>query len=83
VAEEMAVGGRRLLKSDICLADTGIAGPAGAAPGKPVGLFFLGLAHGEGVFYQRHVFPGKREENKLIAAETALTWLRDYLKALP
>src|SRR3990172_1974187 len=39
VAEEMAEGGRRVLASDICLADTGIAGPTGATPAKPVRLF--------------------------------------------
>ena len=45
VAEEMAQGGRKILGVDICLSDTGIAGPTGATPGKPVGLFFIGLAH--------------------------------------
>ena len=39
VAEEMAQEGRKVLAVDICLADTGIAGPGGATPGKPVGLF--------------------------------------------
>ena len=41
VAEEMALGGKKLLDVDVCLADTGIAGPGGATPGKPVGLFYL------------------------------------------
>ncbi|GAI70417.1 unnamed protein product, partial [marine sediment metagenome] len=45
VAEEMAQGGRKILATDICLADTGIAGPSGATPGKPVGLFYIGLSH--------------------------------------
>src|SRR4030042_1474919 len=43
-AIEMARGGRELLKVDICISDTGIAGPSGATQGKPVGLFYLGLA---------------------------------------
>ena len=36
VAEEMARGGRKILAVDICLADTGIAGPSGATSGKPL-----------------------------------------------
>jgi len=82
VAEEMAQGGRRILASDICLADTGIAGPTGATPEKPVGLFYIGLSHKEGTYSQKHEFHGSREENKRSAAETALSWLREYLKSL-
>jgi nicotinamide-nucleotide amidase len=82
VAEEMARGGRRLLAVDVCLADTGIAGPAGATPDKPLGLFFLGLAHQGGAFSQRHEFHGDREQNKRSAAAAALSWLREYLEGL-
>jgi len=82
VAEEMAQGGRRLLGVDICLADTGIAGPGGATTEKPVGLFYLGLAHSGGAFSQRHEFHGNREQNKHSAAEAALNWLKDYLASL-
>jgi len=82
VAEEMALGGRTILASDICLADTGIAGPTGATPGKPVGLFYIGLSH-QGVTYsQKHNFHGNREQNKYRAAETALGWLKEYLISL-
>lgn len=79
VAEEMARGGRKILAVDICLADTGIAGPAGATPGKPVGLFYLGLSHHGGTYSQKHEFHGDREQNKRSAAEAALSWLREYL----
>lgn len=82
VAEAMALGGRRFLAADICLADTGIAGPAGAAPGKPVGLFYLGLAHQGGVLSRRQEFHGERERNKRSAAEAALRWLKEYLEGL-
>lgn len=82
VAEEMAEGGRRVLAVDICLADTGIAGPAGATPGKPVGLFYLGLSHKGGTYSQRHEFHGNREQNKRSAAEAALSWLKEYLLSL-
>jgi len=82
VAEEMAQGGRKLLAADICLADTGIAGPSGATPGKPVGLFYIGLSHGAGTYSQKHNFQGDREQNKRSAAETALGWLKEYLLSL-
>ena len=80
VAEEMALGGRRVLAVDICLADTGIAGPAGATLGKPMGLFYLGLSHQVGPLSQRHEFHGDREQNKRSAAEAALRWLKEYLE---
>ena len=82
VAEEMAQGGRKVMGVDICLADTGIAGPAGAAPEKPVGLFYIGLSHQGGTFSRRHNFPGDREQNKHSAAEAALGWLKEYLPGL-
>jgi nicotinamide-nucleotide amidase len=82
VAEEMALGGRRLLAVDLCLADTGIAGPAGATPDKAVGLFYLGLSHQGGTSSQRHEFHGDREQNKRSAAEAALSWLKEYLTSL-
>ena len=79
VAEEMARGGRKILTADICLADTGIAGPGGATPGKPVGLFYIGLSHQAGTYSQKHYFQGNREQNKRRAAEAALGWLKEYL----
>ncbi len=80
VVEEMALGGRKVLEADICIADTGIAGPGGATPEKPVGLFYVGLSDREGTLSRKHVFSGNREENKRQAAETALTWLKEHLE---
>jgi nicotinamide-nucleotide amidase len=82
VAEEMAQGGRNILNTDICLADTGIAGPSGARTGKPVGLFYIGLSHGERTYSRKHIFHGDREQNKQSAAEEALSWLKEYLISL-
>ena len=82
VAEEMAEGGRKVLAVDVCLADTGIAGPSGATPGKPVGLFYLGLSHQGGTYSRRHEFHGDRAQNKQSAAEAALSWLKEYLMSL-
>ncbi len=82
VAGEMAQGGRRALAVDICLADTGIAGPGGATPGKPLGLFYIGLSHQTGTYSRKHNFQGDREQNKRDAAEAALSWLKEYLISL-
>ncbi|MFC1940141.1 CinA family protein [Chloroflexota bacterium] len=82
VAEEMAQGGRKVIAADICLADTGIAGPGGATEGKPVGLFYIGLSHETRTYSQKHIFQGNREQNKRLAAEAALNWLKEYLTGL-
>jgi PncC family amidohydrolase len=79
-AIEMAKGGRKLLKVDICLSDTGIAGPTGATPGKSVGIFYLGLSTKNIDLAKEHQFHGNREENKQKAADTALTMLKEYLE---
>jgi PncC family amidohydrolase len=78
-ALEMARGGRKLLDVDMCVSDTGIAGPSGDTPEKPVGLFYLGLAARDESFSQKHTFPGNREGNKRDAAEAALNMLKQYL----
>jgi PncC family amidohydrolase len=82
VAMAMVKGGRKVLGVDICIADTGIAGPGGAIPGKPVGLFYLGLSHKDGTFSRKYNFNGTREENKQQAVQTALMWVREYLESL-
>jgi len=82
VAEEMARGGRQALGVDICIADTGIAGPGGATAGKAVGLFYIGLAHKGGVAARKHMFRGAREENKQSAALSALKWVKEYLDTI-
>jgi PncC family amidohydrolase len=78
-ALEMAQGGRKLLDVDICISDTGIAGPSGATPEKPAGLFYLGLAAEDESLSQKYVFRENREGNKRDAAEAALNMLKQYL----
>jgi len=82
VAEEMAQGGRKVLATDICLADTGIAGPTGDTMEKPIGLFYIGLSHQAGTYSRKHNFGGNREQNKRDAADAALGWLKEYLISL-
>jgi nicotinamide-nucleotide amidase len=79
-AIEMAKGGKRLLKVDICISDTGIAGPAGASPKKPVGLFYLGLSTQDATTTRKRTFKGSREQNKQTATEAALQLLIEYLE---
>ena len=80
VAEEMAQGGMKLLAVDICLADTGIAGPDGGTTEKPVGLFYIGLSHNKETNSRQRYFSGDREQNKQDAATAALGWLKEYLE---
>ncbi|MBI2851706.1 MAG: CinA family protein [Chloroflexi bacterium] len=82
VAREMARGGRKVLAVDVCLSDTGIAGPGGATPGKPVGLFYIGLSHRDGTYSRKYIFSGDRQEIKRQAAEAALSWLKEYLSRM-
>jgi nicotinamide-nucleotide amidase len=79
-SREMAESGRKVLQLDYCVSTTGIAGPTGATPVKPVGLFYIGLASASGVTSYKYQFGGNREKIKEKAAQTALQILRDELK---
>jgi nicotinamide-nucleotide amidase len=79
VAEQMADRGRRVLGVDVCISDSGIAGPTGATLSKPLGLFYLALASKEGTFNRKHIFTGNRQQNQEMAAQAALNWLKEYL----
>lgn len=78
-AGAMAEGVRQLLQTDLALAITGIAGPAGGTPEKPVGLVYIALAHPQGVEVERHTFCGSRQGVRWSATEAALALLRRYL----
>jgi PncC family amidohydrolase len=82
VAAKMAAGVRARLGSDIGLSTTGIAGPQGGSPEKPVGLVFTGLADAKHSTVRRHVFPGDRRTVRECAARAALEMLRDLLGRL-
>jgi nicotinamide-nucleotide amidase len=79
VAEAMAEGARRALDTDFALSATGLAGPDGGTPEKPVGLVFIGLAARGGLSSRRFQFPGGRESVRHRAANSALDWLRRTL----
>jgi nicotinamide-nucleotide amidase len=78
-AIEMAVGGRAFLNVDVCISDTGIAGPGGDTPGKPVGLFYIGIASDDMTLSELHRLHGNREENKKDAAIAALNLLKNFV----
>ncbi|MGY4706759.1 CinA family protein [Candidatus Bipolaricaulota sp. J31] len=78
-ARAMAEGVRRLMGADIGLATTGIAGPTGGTPTKPVGLVYIALSHPEGTLVREFRLTGSRRGNKHSAAHEVLTLLRDFL----
>ena len=78
-ARAMAEGIRALLNGDIGIATTGIAGPTGGTPDKPVGLVYIALATKGYLYHERHIFHGDREGNKRKAAEAALVMLKTFL----
>ncbi len=79
---EMAKNSREIFQSDIALSVTGIAGPGGGTPTKPVGLVYLGLSDSQHVFGWEKFFSGSRETIRLRATYEILNFLRLYLKGL-
>ncbi|MEW6335154.1 MAG: CinA family nicotinamide mononucleotide deamidase-related protein [Thermodesulfobacteriota bacterium] len=78
-ARLMAEGVRRLAGTDLGLAVTGIAGPAGGTEAKPVGTIHVALADGARTLCRRHALRWDRRRNKIAAAHTALLMLLHHL----
>jgi nicotinamide-nucleotide amidase len=72
VAIAMASGAREHLGSDLGLAVTGIAGPEGGTPEKPVGLTYVAVAEAAGCRVERHLWGGDRDANKRASARALL-----------
>lgn len=78
-AKEMAAGARERIGSDIGISTTGIAGPTGGTPQKPVGLVYIGLStKDETLAYECH-FKGTREAVKESTAQTLLNKLLESI----
>lgn len=78
-AQAMATGARLVGNSSIGLSVTGVAGPDGGSPTKPVGTFFVGLSSENMLISRRYLMPGKRAWVKTLAAMQALDLLRRNL----
>ena len=72
VASEMAQGVQRSAGTTYGIATTGIAGPTGGTPGKPVGTIFVALATPQETIVQRLLCQGDRQENQTETVQTAL-----------
>lgn len=73
---EMAEGVRKVLNADFALATSGIAGPDGGTPEKPVGTVWIAVATPKSVSARKFVFGDNRERNILRSGQTALQLLR-------
>jgi nicotinamide-nucleotide amidase len=78
-AAAMAAGARARFGASIGVADTGIAGPSGGSPEKPVGLVYLAVDSDRGASTERFVLPGDREAVRVRATTLALHLLRRHL----
>ena len=77
--EEMAAGARSLLQTDYAIAISGIAGPTGGTPDKPVGTVWIAVATPKKTVSEKFIFGFTRSENIERAAYTALNILRKTL----
>jgi len=80
VAQAMAEGIRARTGASIGVAITGVAGPTGGSPEKPVGLVFIGLADERGTQVREFRFPGSRERVRLWATQMALEMIRRRIR---
>lgn len=77
---EMAHGARQAFDADVAVSISGIAGPGGGTPEKPVGTTWIGLVANDGEWSLECHFDGDRAHNKEASAQAALNFLLDYLQ---
>ena len=80
-AQAMAAGARERLGADVAVSVTGIAGPGGGSPEKPVGLVYLHVSSPAGEDERRMDVPGGRDIVRARAATAALQMLRAHVVA--
>ncbi|MBI4772130.1 MAG: CinA family protein [Chloroflexi bacterium] len=79
VARQMARGVRRVLGAEVGLSVTGIAGPGGGLPGKPVGLTWIAVSTREAEIARQFVWESDRQGNKELSALAALEMVVEFL----
>jgi nicotinamide-nucleotide amidase len=79
VIQAMAEGAKRILKTDYCVATSGIAGPGGGTPEKPVGTIWIAVASGSGTVAEKHTFGTDRVANITRFSLVALNMLRKQI----
>jgi len=82
VAEAMAEGARSRFGAKLAVSVTGIAGPDGGGPTKPVGLTYIGVASARGAFAREYRFKGDRRANRREAATQAMRLAIEEASAL-
>jgi nicotinamide-nucleotide amidase len=78
-AEALAAGVRKVFRSSIGVSITGIAGPGGGSPEKPVGLVYIGISDRSRTLSRHRIMPGDRETIRERSSYLALSWLRRLL----
>ncbi len=79
VARQMVEGTKKLNGTDIALSDTGIAGPTGGTPEKPVGLHYVGYSDSKKTEVHRVIFKGERNDVRLYISQYALNLVRLHI----
>jgi nicotinamide-nucleotide amidase len=74
-AREMVLGAKELSSADVVIAVTGIAGPSGGSPDKPIGTVWFAFAVEEKIFTKHHIFQGDRSDIQSQAVQLALETL--------
>ena len=81
VAAEMAKGVLEVSKPDVAISTTGIAGPGGGTPEKPVGLVYIGCAVKNKVYVEKFNFSGSRNKVRESTVVAALSMVRKYVSS--
>lgn len=77
--KQMAKGAAGHAKADTAIAVTGIAGPDGGTPDKPVGTVYIGIYYNDKVYWQECHFSGSRQEVRALTVVNSLQFLLNVL----